>query len=49
MPWPSRQMRAIAARMIREGKSREEVARFFREHGHGDTKTDTKKRPKGKS
>lgn len=46
MPWPSRQRRAIAARMVREGKSPEEISRFFREHGYGDSK---KKPKRGKS
>jgi len=35
MPWPPAQMRAIAARMRREGKSPEEIRAFFRKHGHG--------------
>lgn len=35
MPWPPKQRAAIAARMSRQGKSREEISRFFREHGHG--------------
>lgn len=35
MPWPPKQRAAIAARMAREGKSREEIAAFFRKHGHG--------------
>lgn len=34
MPWKPEQRRAIAARMSREGKSREEISRFFRKHGH---------------
>jgi DNA-binding CsgD family transcriptional regulator len=36
MPWPPKQRAAIAARMKRQGKSPEEIAAFFREHGHGD-------------
>jgi hypothetical protein len=35
MPWPPRQRRAIAARMSREGKSHEQISRFFHEHGYG--------------
>jgi hypothetical protein len=36
MPWRDpKQRAAIAARMAREGKSEEEISRFFREHGHG--------------
>jgi DNA-binding CsgD family transcriptional regulator len=35
MPWPPQQRKAIAARMNREGKSRAEISRFFRAHGHG--------------
>lgn len=36
MPWPPKQRAAIAAKMARQGKSREEIAEFFRRHGHGD-------------
>lgn len=35
MPWPPNQRRAIAASMARKGKSREEIAAFFRAHGYG--------------
>lgn len=35
MPWPEKQRRAIAAQMARDGKSREEIAAFFRKHGYG--------------
>jgi hypothetical protein len=35
VPWPERQRRAIAADMARKGKSREEIAAFFRRHGYG--------------
>ena len=35
MPWPPEQRKAIAARMRRQGKSPEEIAEFFRKHGHG--------------
>lgn len=38
MPWPPKQRAAIAARMAREGKSREEISRFFRAHGYGHGK-----------
>lgn len=38
MPYKPSQQRAIAARMSREGKSDEEISRFFREHGHGSKK-----------
>lgn len=35
MPWPPEQMRAIAASLRRQGKSTEQIRRFFHEHGHG--------------
>jgi hypothetical protein len=35
MPWPPRQQRAIAANLARQGKTREEIAAFFRRHGYG--------------
>lgn len=35
MPWPEKQRRAIAASLARQGKSREEIAAFFRKHGYG--------------
>jgi len=35
MPWKPSQQRAIAADMARRGKTREEIAAFFRAHGHG--------------
>ena len=38
MPYKPSQVRAIAARMRREGKSPEEIRRFFHEHGHGGKK-----------
>lgn len=40
MPWPDpKQRRAIAARLSRDGKSREEISRFFREHGQADPRS----------
>jgi hypothetical protein len=38
MPWKPSQQRAIAANMARQGKSREEISRFFRSHGYGHGK-----------
>jgi hypothetical protein len=35
MPWPPKQRAAIAARMKRDGKSPDEIRRFFHKHGHG--------------
>ena len=49
MPWKPDQMRAIAAKMRREGKSREEISRFFRAHGHtGNALMDAHRKSKGK-
>lgn len=38
MPYKPSQMRAIAADMVRRGKSREEIRAFFHKHGHGGHK-----------
>ena len=46
MPWPPRQRRAIAASMARAGKSREEIAAFFRAHGYGNSLVKASKRRK---
>jgi hypothetical protein len=35
MPWPPKQRAAIAANLARKGKSRQQIRRFFHEHGHG--------------
>jgi hypothetical protein len=35
VPWPKEQREAIAARMRREGKTKEQISAFFRSHGHG--------------
>lgn len=51
MPWPEKQRRAIAANMARQGKSREEIAAFFRRHGYGRGKNallDAHRKSKGK-
>jgi hypothetical protein len=48
MPWPPRQRAAIAARMKREGKSDEEIRRFFHKHGHGNALMDAHRKSKGK-
>lgn len=49
MPWPAKQRAAIAARMRREGKSPEEIRRFFHKHGHGgNALMDAHRRQKGK-
>lgn len=48
MPWKPEQMRAIAARMRREGKSPEEIRRFFHKHGHGGGKALVDAHKKGK-
>lgn len=45
MPWSPKQVAAIAARMRREGKSREEISAFFRAHGVGGK---LKKKMRGK-
>lgn len=34
MPWKPAQQRAIAADLARRGKSRAEIAAFFRAHGY---------------
>lgn len=49
MPWPPKQRAAIAARMAREGKSREEISRFFRAHGHGNALIDAHRKSKKKT
>jgi hypothetical protein len=46
MPWKPSQRAAIAAKMAREGKSPEEISRFFREHGHGKRQLAQKLRKK---
>ena len=50
MPWPPEQRKAIAARMRRQGKSPEQIAEFFRRHGHGSGKalTNAHRKSKGK-
>jgi len=39
-------MRAIAARMAREGKSEEEIRAFFHRHGHGEKRLKDRARKK---
>ena len=34
MPWKPSQQRAIAAQLSRDGKSEEQIRRFFHAHGH---------------
>lgn len=55
MPWPDRERKAIAAKMVREGKTSEEISRFFREHGHvgekrkgGDRRAGSDRRGRGR-
>jgi hypothetical protein len=48
VPWPPKQRAAIAARMAREGKSREEISRFFRRHGYGHALMDAHRKSRGK-
>jgi hypothetical protein len=40
VPYTPEQMRAIAARMRAEGKSREEIRAFFHKHGGSGVKRD---------
>lgn len=46
MPYKPSQMRAIAAQMRRDGKSPEEIRRFFHKHGHGNALMDAHRKSK---
>ena len=44
MPYKPSQRAAIAAKMKRQGKSEEEISKFFREHGHEESTKDKAKK-----